>query len=177
MKITELKIKNFRGIKEMDLPLNPQLNVFCGVNGAGKSSILDSAALFLSWIIARIRQERGSGSPISISDINNDESFALLEMTLSAHNEQYKGSLAKTRSGSPSFSRSDMNEFSSYAKQMQQEIAAPGQDTSLPVIISYKTNRAVNDIPLRIRGRHKFDLLETYNGALNSGVNFRRFFE
>jgi len=70
-----------------------------------------------------------------------------------------------------------MIEFSNYATKIQQAIIHSVPDLSLPVLIYYKTNRAVIDIPLRIRGKHEFGILETYDDALGSGVNFRSFFE
>lgn len=38
-------------------------------------------------------------------------------------------------------------------------------------------NRAVFDIPLRIREKHRFDLLSAYDESLTGGANFRTFFE
>ncbi|MFO5495022.1 MAG: AAA family ATPase, partial [Cuspidothrix sp.] len=42
MRIEELHLQNFRGFRELKLTLPPDLAVFIGVNGSGKSSILDS---------------------------------------------------------------------------------------------------------------------------------------
>jgi predicted ATPase len=39
--ITRLQINNFRSLKHINLPLN-SLNVLCGLNGSGKSNIVDS---------------------------------------------------------------------------------------------------------------------------------------
>jgi len=39
--ITSLQIKNFRSLKHINLSLN-SLNIFCGLNGSGKSNIIDS---------------------------------------------------------------------------------------------------------------------------------------
>ncbi|MDR1924626.1 MAG: AAA family ATPase, partial [Planctomycetaceae bacterium] len=41
MHIKKLLIENFRGIRKMELELHPKLNAFIGINGAGKSSVLD----------------------------------------------------------------------------------------------------------------------------------------
>jgi predicted ATP-binding protein involved in virulence len=47
MRIEELHLQNFRGFRELKLTLPPDLAVFIGVNGSGKSSILDSIAILL----------------------------------------------------------------------------------------------------------------------------------
>lgn len=62
MKIKQLHIQNFRGIKELEITsVDPQLNVIVGVNGAGKSSVLDSISFCLSWLIARMKSGVAKG--------------------------------------------------------------------------------------------------------------------
>jgi predicted ATP-binding protein involved in virulence len=59
-----------------------------------------------------------------------------------------------------------------YRERLTSEAAAP-----LPVIAMYPVNRAVVDIPSRIRGGHKFDQVAAYDGAFQTQRNFRTFFE
>jgi predicted ATP-dependent endonuclease of OLD family len=49
MRVKELKLHNFRGIKDLHLVFNPEHNVvvLVGVNGVGKSSILDCINLLI----------------------------------------------------------------------------------------------------------------------------------
>ena len=56
MRIRSLKLERFRGARSLRLDLDERLNVFVGVNGAGKSTILDAAAILLSWFMNRIKQ-------------------------------------------------------------------------------------------------------------------------
>ncbi len=52
MKIEKIILENFRGFKgEHTIELDPQLNVFVGRNGAGKSSILDALGVLLNHFI------------------------------------------------------------------------------------------------------------------------------
>ena len=56
MQVRRLQLKNFRGISDLTLEFDaPEPTVFVGVNGVGKSSILDCLAIMLSWLIARIQ--------------------------------------------------------------------------------------------------------------------------
>jgi putative ATP-dependent endonuclease of the OLD family len=56
MRITQLKIKNFRSIKELELQLG-ETTVFIGPNNAGKTAILDA----LRIVLTRKWGQRGSG--------------------------------------------------------------------------------------------------------------------
>ncbi|CAK8713666.1 Chromosome segregation protein SMC [Candidatus Electrothrix laxa] len=58
MKIQRLEIENFRGIREMKIDFHPQLNVFAGMNGVGKTTILD--ALGKNLAIARLNHVTGN---------------------------------------------------------------------------------------------------------------------
>ena len=55
MKIEKIQLNNFRGFKgEHSITFNPNLNVFVGKNGAGKSSILDAVGMLLSAFLMQI---------------------------------------------------------------------------------------------------------------------------
>ena len=52
MKLTRVHIENFRCFESLDVALQPDTNVFVGVNGAGKSAILDAMAVALYPVVA-----------------------------------------------------------------------------------------------------------------------------
>jgi len=52
MKLTQVEITNFRCFETLKVPLRPDVNVFVGVNGAGKTAILDAIAIALYDIVA-----------------------------------------------------------------------------------------------------------------------------
>ena len=45
MKLKSVQIEYYRGIRSLDLPLDPQLTVLHGPNGCGKTTILTAIAL------------------------------------------------------------------------------------------------------------------------------------
>ena len=61
MKIRTLEIAGFRGIPALKLEFSGQVNVLAGVNGAGKSAVLDCIAIMLSRLLGRIRSSTGTG--------------------------------------------------------------------------------------------------------------------
>ena len=178
MHVDKLKMTCFRGAKLLPLELHDRLNVFFGTNGSGKSSILDASAILLSWFVNRVKNESSSGRPLQETDIRNGETSADLHITCNFRGSYFSWNLAKTRKG---YSKRDAVSIllltTLVAKQVQAEILKTNGLTNLPLIAYYPVNRAVLDIPLRIKERHSFDLLSAYSDSLTGGANFRAFFE
>ena len=67
MEIKELHLTNFRGFEQLDVVFPDRLAVFIGVNGAGKSAVLDAIGILFSQIIARsLRQAFNSSKKADI---------------------------------------------------------------------------------------------------------------
>jgi len=178
MHVDKLKMTCFRGAKLLLLDLHNRLNVLYGTNGSGKSSILDATAIMLSWLVNRIKYESSSGRPIQDTDIFNGEASAILDITFNFNGVPLRSTLAKTRKG---YSKRDVSSAlisTTYiAKKIQSMISKSNGLTNLPLFAYYPVNRAVLDIPLRIKERHSFDLLSAYSDSLTGVANFRVFFE
>jgi predicted ATP-binding protein involved in virulence len=178
MHIHNLTLQRFRGAQDLPLDLDDKLNVFVGMNGAGKSSILDASAIMLSWLANRIKHAGASGRPIAETDIKNGESSANLTIQLCEEGSYFGWNLAKVRKG---YSKKDLASVlisaSEAAKRVQTGITEHGGNVNIPLFAYYPVNRAVLDIPLRIREKHQFDLMSAYEESLTSGANFRTFFE
>jgi predicted ATP-binding protein involved in virulence len=57
MKIQHIKIQNFRGIDDLSLNFgSDNINVLIGVNGVGKSSVIDCLCLLLSEYVKKLRE-------------------------------------------------------------------------------------------------------------------------
>ncbi|ESQ15164.1 MAG TPA: DUF2813 domain-containing protein [Chromatiaceae bacterium] len=184
MHIDRLKLEQFRGARELSLNLDASLNVFVGMNGAGKSSVLDASAILLTWLVNRIRSSSASGRQILESDIQGTAGFSCLEIAVTARDRSYSWSLCKMRPGGNGYllnkqppPRSTLLAATELAGQMQADISEGQEGVDLPLFVYYPVNRAVLDIPLRIRKKHQFSLLAAYQDALTSGANFRTFFE
>ena len=178
MFIQSIQIINFRSVGSLETTLDGRLNVFVGMNGAGKSTILDAAAILLSWLANRIKTAGASGRQIKISDIQNGTPHAALSATLNDAHTTVDWGLVKARAGIlKKIGVAGFTDLSEKAKQIQAKITESDGNTNLPLLAYYPVHRAVLDIPLRIRNRHSFSILETYDESLTSGANFRTFFE
>jgi predicted ATP-binding protein involved in virulence len=177
MRIEELHLKNFCSFKELDINFPASnLAVFIGNNGAGKTSILKSITLLLSWLIARIEREKGSGSPIADLNILNGTHSSEIKIKLKNTSELFEWSLAKTAKGKKKQFDSKLADTFKLANIYRTQFTE-NDDSSFPLIIYYPVERSVLDVPLKIRTKHNFSQLDGYDNALSQGVDFRRFFE
>jgi len=178
MKVTKLNLTNYRDARALSIELNPKLSVIIGVNGSGKSTVLDAIAIILSWAVSRINRSGAPGRPIVESDITNGKSTSSVQLSCETEDGTIEWNLSKVRKGyAVSEVKSNLHELNDYAKGIQSKISETSEKVNLPLFVYYPVNRAVVEIPLKIRGKHRFDLLTAYDGALRSGANFRTFFE
>lgn len=188
MKVKTLQLIHFRSTRQTSLDFEDNLNVLIGINGAGKTTVLDALAIMLSWALARVRSSGSRGRVIRETDIHNEKTFARLELRCEdgiSEPADISWRLVQARKGrNPELDSSDplygMTTFiplNQWAVQVRESIGQTNAQCNLPVCVYYPVNRAVLDIPLRIRKAHCFDLLEAYDEALTGGANFRVFFE
>ncbi|MFH0895176.1 MAG: AAA family ATPase, partial [Bacteroidota bacterium] len=90
MKVKEIHIKNYRGIKDISFKLKNNLNVFVGINGSGKTTVLDAIATSFSWLINRINRQNATGTTIPDDDIRNDAPFSSIGIFVADKEKDYK---------------------------------------------------------------------------------------
>ena len=76
MRVKSLDLNHFRSARHVTIELDRDLNVFAGVNGSGKTTVIDALAILLSWAVARIRSADLDGDKIREQDIGNDSGYA-----------------------------------------------------------------------------------------------------
>lgn len=179
MNITQLELMNFRGIKSLelkdDLAFDQKMNIFYGINGTGKTTILNAIAILLSWLISRMTSEKSNGKSIEYNDIFIGSVSASVKIWIENNQRIYSWQVAKNKPGRqyPEI-KSDYIGASELGKQLAQDLFSP----HFPVIAYYPVTRSVLDIPLRIRKQHDFFTpLSCYDNALSSAADFRAFFE
>jgi predicted ATP-binding protein involved in virulence len=179
MHIHTLTLERFRGAQSLTLTLHDKLNVFVGINGAGKTTVLTAAAILLSWLVNRIKAPGASGRPISKSDISNGKTSANLGITLYDRYHDYSYSWNLTRGNDRVAKKvgSGLKDVSEIAHQIRGNLATTEAEVNLPLFIYYPVYRAVDDISLRIQKKNKFDQLTAYNEALTGSAKFQPFFE
>ena len=86
---------------------------------------------------------------------------------------RYKHAAKNDRSAEPTYPRTNYGLF----KEKFKELYLSSDDTGMPIFVHYGTNRAVLDIPDRIRVKHNFDKLSAIERAIDQQLDFRTFFE
>ncbi len=74
IRLESIQFLDFRLFRNAELNLAFPLTVLVGVNGRGKTSVLDVIVHHLTWLIAKIGKEKGTGSSLVETDISNESS-------------------------------------------------------------------------------------------------------
>lgn len=153
--------------------------VLVGNNGAGKTSILKALATSLSWFIARLRSEKGSGSPIAEHLIREGAQSAAVEIEVADNLTDepfYQWTLARTRQGRVARHRTALQGIAN-ATELYRIRLTLMEDCNLPLMAHYPVERSVLETPLKAKRRNAFDQLSGYEDFLSPSIGFAKFFE
>lgn len=185
MQIKRFTLVNFRGIEHMELDFEGKKTVaLVGVNGVGKSSILDALAITLSNLTARIVNQASKSRAISKDDIKTGAEYTRLKVVVGFQDEhdvdwaialnRKSGKHPKERSSDLALVKETAASFEINALHYELIGDKPIQ---LPLAVYYDVHRDVLDVPLRVRERLVNTIDEGYDDALgHGGADFKRFF-
>ncbi len=179
MKIEQLELCNYRGFKSSKFVFSDKLNVFVGVNGSGKSTILDSLAIALSWLVNRIQRDRSQGQRISDLHLRNDSDSGYIDLQAQlckrAGNESgFRWFLTKTAKGEISELKSSYDGASQLAEIFRKKY---NEGKPIPVIAYYPIDRTVKRAIPDIFDRESISDLDVYKNALSGKANYQSLFE
>lgn len=176
MKIKDIHIQNFRGIDALSIvDADPHMNLIVGINGAGKTSVLDALAMLLSWLIARMRSSNAKGilpneldvkidskDPCYLSiNTENDVSWSIVKNK--AYTARKKQTAYKTV----------LSEMSIFADEIVENAVQGG---CVPILMYYPVERAIASVPVNLH-KAETNIWDVYKDALSGNSNFRSFFE
>ncbi|MCP4106885.1 MAG: AAA family ATPase [Desulfobacteraceae bacterium] len=184
IKLSELTIKNFRGFRELSVKFPPDSAVLVGINGSGKSSILDCIAIFLSHFIIKLTKNTGklkADFELTDNDVNiHSKERAELSFTVSTdkHNT-VKWDIRKMNS--PSEPTEDDIELNKYIDSVNNILINSEPDLNFPVLAYYQTNRIILKSGASSKSkdqRHEFPQFMAYDNAFSKNMtNFLNFLE
>ncbi|WP_321918433.1 AAA family ATPase [Burkholderia cepacia] len=80
MKLKSLGLTNFRGFDRLDIDFDERLTVIAGVNGVGKSTILQAIAIAYSHTLPEFTVSREKPLPVLGADIQQGKATCIIEM-------------------------------------------------------------------------------------------------
>ena len=173
MKLERVEIENYRAIERLDLALDPDLTVFHGDNGHGKTSVLSGIAVGLAGIprllpdvagIGFLKSDRRGLRPMRVTLTSTDG--------IAWRRQQMLGKRGTTR-------RRELKDAMDAIVAADREGSDP---LDLPIVAFYDTDRAVTqraavETPdLRRNARAAFSRYAALAGALSTRTSFREFF-
>lgn len=188
MKLRNVRIENFRCFDSLSVELDPDLTVFVGVNGAGKTAVLDAIGIVLGQVVQRLSaaEQRLHAPGIKDTDFRvlldgqtdlGAPGIAGYARVAAETLDQvswdcWRPSGRRRESPSQKLGLSDLNRYLAPLQGNGPETAAR---YSLPVFAYYGTDRATLNIPGRLH-RSKTDFSRrtaALVGALDVAVNFK----
>lgn len=80
MKLKSIGLTNFRGLERLDIDFDEKMTVIAGVNGVGKSSILEAIAIAYSHALPEFTSSREKPIPLTNTDIQQGKSSCSIEL-------------------------------------------------------------------------------------------------
>lgn len=189
--VENLTLRDFRGYQNLSLDFENDLTILVGINGSGKTSIIDALRLLFSGVLSTFRSSdtpAGENPTQGITaypsdlerDIRRGSTRAIVESTLAYRNDHYRLFTHLRPWFEDSLELEYENDTLSFRNTLLMQIREEHlgeSDIGLPVIASYGILRNAIDVPARIRTPHNFTPIETYDQSLESSTAFRLFFE
>ena len=172
MKLERVEIENYRAIERIELALDPDLTVFHGNNGHGKTSVLSGIAVGLAGIPRLLPDVAGIGFLKSDRRGSRPMRVALTSTDGIAWRRQMLGERGTTR-------RRELKDAMDAIVAADREGSDP---LDLPIVAFYDTDRAVTqraavEAPdLRRSAGAAFSRYAALAGALSARTGFREFF-
>lgn len=170
MILKEFSLKNYRVFEEADFSFSEKVTVLAGVNGRGKSSLLDAITLMLSRLLPQMSPAKGGYLQLRESDIRYDQDECLLEakLNLAGYPVTFTGKRDHWSRG----------KFESLLPQVRQEIKDRYGFSDMtrgnpPVAVYYTTDRAICKMPRKLsypKSNFPRGMEFAYMGALSRRV-------
>jgi predicted ATP-binding protein involved in virulence len=194
MHIKHITVKNFRCFENLEFDLNPDINIFVGNNGSGKSAVLDAIAAtmlpYVRHIQKMIASKNKDNSSIFLRDfpaIKNDSKqkkemeFAVVLNDLFHWNTIYHKKINKGYDNeridiifnSPASFFLSLKRLANPERKNDVDVLQSNPNSELSVIAYYKGNRNLsNDINLKNITNQSFDRFDSLKNAFDAIANF-----
>ena len=179
MAIKRIHIENFRGFSDITIDFSTGVTCIAGINGAGKTSILDALAIVLSWIRGMLLPEPQNGEYVKTTDKKKDAAFSAqiaADFEILGIVKQIDVGVDTTPGLTIKFAnKAEMMEL----YEVLQRYYSPNHlQNNLPVIAYYPVNRSDLNINVSVEAARDFsDIYEIYSNCLKPTIQYKDFFQ
>ena len=185
IRINEITLDNFRAFNDFKLNLpNENLTVIIGNNGAGKTTILDSISMSMSWLHNRINKNGGNGDLIDNLDVKLGVNAAYasivskFELNKSVSLDMELAIPVKGSGAKKSNIVSDVTKIGNFYKKSNEIY----NEFNFPLLAYYTVDRS-NAVSRKDVGAYdeisdisELDKFDGYHNSLNGKADFQSFF-
>ncbi|TBL61149.1 retron Ec78 anti-phage system effector ATPase PtuA [Hafnia paralvei] len=143
---SSLELINYKGIRKTvkKITLDPYLNIFVGVNGSGKTTIIESIVKASTWLVNGIKN-RANGKGILPAEINNsqDAKDCAITATLTLDEKSTFTLILYKNKSSTNKNRSSLSEFKNLAEMYYSLNSKYKGESCLPLFCHYSVSRAL----------------------------------
>ncbi|MBT1869344.1 AAA family ATPase [Enterobacter mori] len=141
--LNKIGIHDFKRIRELQITLEDDLTVFVGDNGFGKSTILESIAIALSWLRSNIEKEGKPGTYIKNSEINNssDVEYSSIDVNIKLKDFNTGILITKSKDGAQYSRNNELKEIKKLAS-IYRLVNKYVDNASLPLMVYYSIARS-----------------------------------
>lgn len=195
LKLSHLKLNNYRCFADIEIDFHPQLTVLVAPNGSGKTAILDAVAIALGPYVGAF--DEATGKHFHANDIrlnrsretaSNEMEYAIGGVSLEAEGcvpgsffeESNFPDRWQRRLSNPTKSKTtikEAKELINYGKRMQDAIRAGNTSELLPVLAYYGTGRLWQMEKLTQTKLQATSRSIAYSNCLDSGSSYKTFAE
>lgn len=180
MKLLSIELHNFRSTDYKSVKfINKDGNIrnftaIIGDNGVGKTSILEAITKGYTPIVRNISKVAVEKCDLSDSDIKNKTEWTAVKVTARLNDQDYSW-YNKRRINAKVEYRRDINEALDF-KEVKNVYGKLYNDSKLPLVLYYGTDRVIRDIPKR--GHLKeFKIEDSLKNCFDNVNYFRDFYE
>ncbi len=178
LRVRRIELKDFRQFDDfaINFPIEGP-TVLIGVNGAGKSTILDAVSIGLSWLAKRLESPSARGRYPVVEDVKNSktQAFVSIEASFGQHSARWR--LSKSMKGFTLDYVTDVDSLNRIARPWRTANSDRASISALPLLCHYGVGRSVVDIPKRVGALKNGSRFEIYRDSLNGlKLDFRSFF-
>lgn len=160
MQLTSMSLENFRCFDKIDVTFDPQLTVFVGVNGAGKTAVLDAVAVLLKQMHLFVNNQYRN--KINVYDVSVGATSTKLNYIVSSDNKNY--TLRCNYKKNKTFAID--NDFFQNNRNFIDSI----KYVRVPVVVYYSAKRVINEYHREIAANANPD--DAYKNAFEPHIDF-----